>query len=449
MGGRRDIVKTGGAEVVSRRAALTAGLVALAGLACGGNAGGGEALRTPAAAPSSAEERSSAMDAHTAEVREAAELPRYLTRGWETDFSRHSVPYEEIRPGGPGRDGIRPIDHPDFAKVSEAPEYMRDDEPVISLEVNGDARAYPLAILISREVVNDEVGGVPVAVTYCPLCNSGVVFDRRVDGVTLSFGTTGNLRNSDLIMWDRQTSSWWQQITGEAIVGEMTGVRLEPIPAQIVSWSHFRSSFPDGKVLSRDRASGRNYDRPPYGGYDLSEFGPRGYAGRVDPRLDPLERVVALSLDGRAVAYPFSLLAERPVLNDSFAGQDLAVFYVDGTLSPFPEVDSYPDTRFGIINQLKAKALAELPEDAFIPNRPVGSGAVYEPYVDGMKLTFEEKNGGIVDAQTGSTWSILGRAVAGPLEGRRLTPLLHGSHFWFAWAAFFPHTVVRASVDLE
>ena len=153
-------------------------------------------------------------------------VPPFLTFGWDTDFSRHSVPYTEIQSGGPGRDGVPPIDNPKYIDVATPPDYMTDADPVISLEINGDARAYPLAILISHEIVNDEVGGVPVSVTYCPLRNTAIVLDRRVNGRVLDFGTSGNLRNSDLVMWDRQTQSWWQQITGEAIVDELTGTKL-------------------------------------------------------------------------------------------------------------------------------------------------------------------------------------------------------------------------------
>ena len=195
------------------------------------------------------------------------EPPVFLTFGWETDFSKHSVPYSEIFSGGPPRDGIPPIDNPMFVDVADPPEYMSDDEPVISLEIEGAAKAYPLAILMSHEIVNDELGGIPVSVTYCPLCNTSIVFDRRVGGRVLDFGTSGNLRNSDLVMWDRQTESWWQQITGEAIVGELTGTRLTFIPAAVVSWAQFREAYPDGQLLSRDTGFRRNYGLPPYSGY--------------------------------------------------------------------------------------------------------------------------------------------------------------------------------------
>ena len=353
---------------------------------------------------------------------------RRMTFGWETDFSKHSVPYTEILSGGPGRDGIPPIDKPKFADVADPPEYMKGDEPVVSLEINGEARAYPLAILIWHEIVNDEVGGVPVTVTYCPLCNTAIVFDRRLHGRVLDFGTTGNLRMSDLIMWDRQTQSWWQQITGEAIVGELTGSRLTFIPAPLVSWDEFRQAYPDGEVLSRDTGYFRRYDGPPYLGYD-DLFGRPYllYTGDFDARVLPMERVVGLSVGDQDVAYPFLLLQRHPVINDTVNGKELVIFHTSDTLSVFSGPLT-PDLRRG-------------------PNRVVGSAAVYEPFVDGRKLIFKAQDGAIVDEQTGSRWNIAGHAVSGPLEGSRLTPVVHGTHFWFAWFAFNPDTIVRTAED--
>ena len=348
--------------------------------------------------------------------------PRFLTRGWKTDFSRHSVPFDEIMSGGPARDGIPPIDNPKYIDVSDPPSYMRENEPVISVEINGDARAFPLAILISHEIVNDEIGGVPVTVTYCPLCNTAIVFDRRVGGRVLDFGTSGNLRNSDLVMWDRQTESWWQQISGEAIVGELTGSKLTFIPAPLVSWSAFRDGFPDGKVLSRDTGFEFSYDRAPYSGYDDLGNIPFLFSGNIDDRLKAVERVVTLNVGDVAVAYPFAALEKEPVINDTVNGQDVVIFFAGGTLSAFA---GFGDTQ----------------------NRVVGSTGVYEPAVDGRKLTFTVEADVIVDEETGSKWNILGRAVEGPLEGSRLAPVVHANHVWFAWAAFNPETEVRTGPD--
>ena len=350
----------------------------------------------------------------------AEELPQFMRSGWTTDFSKHSVSYSEIRSGGPGKDGIRPIDSPKFVDAFEPPDYMRPDEAVMVLEIGGDARAYPLAIMIGHEIVNDMVGGVPVTVTYCPLCNSAVVFDRRLDGRVLDFGTTGNLRNSDLVMWDRQTESWWQQITGEAIVGELTGMKLTFIPSQVLSWANFQQVYPDGKLLTRETGSLRNYDRPPYASYDLSAR-PFLFSGQIDPRLEALERVFSLEFDGDAIAYPFSVLAQHPVINDTFAGRDLVIFFVNSTLTPFPDDDIFPSGVGGgggeAVRKAIETAIAESSPDDFLPSRAVGSTAVYNPNVNGQMLTFSVQSGIIVDDQTGSVWDIAGRAAGGYTAG--------------------------------
>ena len=169
------------------------------------------------------------------------------TGGWETDFSFHTVPFDSILSGGPPRDGIPPIDNPTFVEIKDADEWLETLEPVVSFELNGDARAYPLQILMWHEIVNCTVGGAPVSVTFCPLCNSAIVFDRNFNDLVLTFGTSGMLRNSDLIMWDRQTETWWQQLTGEGIIGQLAGHKLTFIPAQIISWEDFKAANPKGQ----------------------------------------------------------------------------------------------------------------------------------------------------------------------------------------------------------
>jgi len=216
--------------------------------------------------------------------------PAHWEREWpRTDFSKHSVAFDEIMSGGPPKDGIPSIDDPRFVPVDEAE--LAPEEPVIGLTVNGDARAYPLRILMWHEIVNDEVGGIPVAVTYCPLCNTGIVFDRRLDGRLLEFGTTGKLRNSDLVMYDRQTESWWQQFLGEAIVGELTGELLEMIPSRMESFAKFKERAPDGRVQVPTNPGMRAYGRNPYTGYDSSAR-PFLYRGEMPENVPPLARVV-------------------------------------------------------------------------------------------------------------------------------------------------------------
>jgi len=217
----------------------------------------------------------------------------------KTDFSKHSVAFEEIISGGPPKDGIPSIDAPRFVPVAEMHE-LAATEPVIGLEINGEARAYPLRILIWHEIVNDTVGDVPVVVTYCPLCNSAVVYDRRVAGQAVEFGTTGKLRNSDLVMYDRTTESWWQQFLGEAIVGTRTGYRLQAIPARLESWERFAARHADGRVLVPNDPDLRRYGANPYFGYDGTSL-PFLYRGDYPEGIAPMARVVAIGNEAWAL----------------------------------------------------------------------------------------------------------------------------------------------------
>lgn len=178
----------------------------------------------------------------------AASPDLWRAEGWNTDFAKTAMPFSDIVSGGVDKDQIPSIDRPKFAKAASTMRYG-GREPVIELRIGATARAYPLSILTWHEIVNDEIEGRPVAVTYCPLCNASIVFDRALDGQVLEFGTTGKLRKSDLVMYDRQSESWWQQFTGEAIVGKHTGRSLKMIPSRVVAYSDFRKRHPDGEVL--------------------------------------------------------------------------------------------------------------------------------------------------------------------------------------------------------
>jgi hypothetical protein len=262
-----------------------------------------------------------------------ADPPPGLAEGWKTDFSKRAVSLDEIKSGGPGRDGIPAIDEPRFVGVDEA-HFLEDREPVIELDVDGDVRAYPLQILIWHEIVNDVVGGTPVAVTFCPLCNTALVFDRRVRGRTLDFGTTGNLRNSDLVMYDRQTESWWQQFGGDAIAGSYTGAELDLLPAHIVGWGEFARRHPDGKVLSRNTGSERAYGRNPYPGYDDVDSPPIFSTPNArDRRLPAKERVVFIERGDDTIAVPFSVLAKRKLIRVEAGGEQLDVRWLPGVRS--------------------------------------------------------------------------------------------------------------------
>ncbi len=256
------------------------------------------------------------------------------TFGWKTNFGRHTVPLSEFAGGGPGKDGIPAIDAPMFVPVNEASSFLEAREPVVQLELGGDVRAYPLQILIWHEIVNDNVGGRPVTVTFCPLCNTTIVFDRRLDGRLLDFGTTGNLRNSDLVMYDRETESWWQQFSGEAVVGELAGKRLTKLPATIVAWEDFKRMHPDGMVLSRDSGFSRSYGENPYPGYDSVDSPPFfAAANQDDDRLPPKERVVFIEHGGEQVVVPFSALAGAKKIEVEVGGERLDVIWKPGTRS--------------------------------------------------------------------------------------------------------------------
>jgi len=214
--------------------------------------------------------------------------------GWNTDFSRSEVPFSEIIPGGPPKDGIPSIDDPVFVTAREADRFS-EREPVIEIMVEGlPPRAYPLSVLIWHEIVNDTIDARPLAITYCPLCNSAMVFERVLDGEPVEFGTTGLLRNSDLVMYDRRTESWWQQFTGEAIVGRHAGDRLVMVPSRTVAFADFRARHPDGDVLVPNDWSARAYGRNPYTGYD-GRSGPYPlYTGALPANMEPMARVIVV-----------------------------------------------------------------------------------------------------------------------------------------------------------
>jgi len=339
--------------------------------------------------------------------------------GWRTDFAHHSVALNQFQDGGPPRDGIPPIDHPHVVTQRQGDRFLDEREPVMVVEQGGAARAYPLQILVWHEIVNDRLAGRPIAVTYCPLCNSGVVFDRRVDGRDLTFGTTGKLRHSDLVMWDRQTQSWWQQFSGEALVGTLTGRRLRTLANQTLSWQDFKHIYPHGTVLSRDTGFVRDYGRNPYEGYDADPNGqPFALDRAPDRRLPPKERVVLIRSARAATVIPFSRLQRHSVAAGRVGSQPYVVLFKRGVLSALDA---------GVITD----------------SRDVGTAAAFDPHAGTRPLTFAPAPAGVfADQQTGSTWDLTGRAIRGPLAGERLRPLEHDDQFWFAVAAFLPAATI-------
>jgi hypothetical protein len=344
-------------------------------------------------------------------------------REWpKTDFSRRTVDLAEIESGGPPKDGIPAIDRPRFVGTPAARAWLKAREPVIALRMGKDARAYPLQILMYHEIVNDTVNGVPVAVTFCPLCNASIVFERRVGGRVLDFGTTGRLRFSDLVMYDRQTESWWQQFTGKGIVGHYADAALRKVPSEIVSFADFMAAHPTGLVLSRETGFARPYGRNPYVGYDNIDQSPFLFTGKKDDRLPPMERVLSVSAGATHRLYPLTLLERHAVLNRELAGLPYVVFSKSGMASP-------------------------LDAERIEAGRSIPAATAFVRQLEGHVLEFALREGRYVDTATGSEWNILGEAVAGPLKGKRLPAVDSGVHFAFAWLAFNPESEIVQGLD--
>lgn len=340
------------------------------------------------------------------------------TAEWpKTDFTNSSVDHDEIMSGGPPKDGIPAIDNPSFVDNDDASEWLGDKEPVIAMEIGGVARAYPLQILMWHEIVNDEIGDKAISVTFCPLCNASIVFDRDLDGVRYDFGTTGRLRRSDMVMYDRQTETWWQQFTGEGIIGELNGVKLKQIPSNIVAFESYKKQFPKGEVLSRDTGFPRRYGTNPYAGYDDIDSSPFLFRGKVDDRLKPMERVLSLRSSDKTMLFDLTSLKDNPVVNSAFEETSFVIF-------AFEDMNSALDK-------------SDISSSRLIP-----SAAVYDSTVDGRKLNFEIKDGVVTDSETGSEWNIFGTAQKGELAGKQLQQLDHGVHFAFAWLAFDPEAQI-------
>jgi hypothetical protein len=329
---------------------------------------------------------------------------------------RPLVNMANIMPGGPPPDGIPPIDRPRFLRPAQV-HFLSASEPVLALQIGADARAYPVQILIWHEIVNDTVGGIPVAVTYCPLCNSAIAYDRRDTGRVLSFGTSGILYDSNLLMYDRQTQSLWVQFTGQAVAGVLIRRQLHPYPMQTVSWGAWRATHPHGWVLSRDTGHTRPYGFNPYPGYDKIGSQPFLFSGQVNGRYTAMTRLVGIRYGGAAVAVLLTTLRRRRVIDLTLAGHPVTVWWQPGTASAL----SSPTIAGGA---------------------NVGATGAFSPVVDGRRLHFRSAAGGFRDRETGSHWSLLGHAGAGRLTGHNLTPVTHVDTFWFVWAAFRPHTRV-------
>ena len=332
----------------------------------------------------------------------------------EVDLTIHSVPLDEVyfdtfdggsvplsvsTPELRSRllDAIPPIDRPVYGPASDG-SWLAPDDLVLGYVTGGRAYAYPFKILNYHEIVNDEFDGVPVLISYCPLCRSAIVYDRRAGGHVLSFGNTSALYESDLVMVDRNTGSYWWQVAGTAIVGALTGTELVALPSEVATWAGWTSRYPDTLVLSRETGYERPYERDAFATYaDVLDAGrfpfPVGEAAR-DPRLAASALVVGVVLEGDARVYPIDGLTDP--INDEVGGEPVVVFPTDG------------------------------------------GATVYRAVHDGRTMVFQRRGSAYVDAGTGSVWTADGAAVSGPLAGEQLQAIPTRTAFWFAFVGAFP-----------
>lgn len=350
----------------------------------------------------------------------AQQNPRGLELSWLTDTSMHIVPLDEFT-ALLQRDGIPPIDRPLFWEAEEALLQLFIHEPVIAVAIDGMAKAYPLSILMFHEIVNDEINGRYFSATYCPLCNAALVFDRELayDDSTylLDFGVSGMLRMSDLVMWDRQTESWWQQFTGEALVGKLSGAELNIIPSLLISLEEFFEAYPNGMVLSSETGHFRVYGTNPYTDYDDLQNTPRFFKGEIDERLPAMERVIDIHVRGKYIVYPLGIIQEKQLINDHFMGADFVLFH-------------------------SSKTVSVLDKGTIADSRQIGSVTVFSAELDGQTLHFRKTGNNFTDDLSDSVWNIAGQCIEGAFKGRQLKPIAHGNHFAFAWFAFRPDSEV-------
>lgn len=355
----------------------------------------------------------------------AAGPPTEFSPGdWKTDTSKSSINLKELQRGGPPKDGIPALRQASFESINDASKWLDSRQPVVVVEKEGEARAYPLAILIWHEMVNDSIAGRPILVSYCPLCNSAVVFDRTVGSDVLDFGVSGMLRQSDMVMFDRQTDSLWQQITGEGLVGAMTGRHLAVVSSQLVPFGAFAQQYPRGKVLSRSTGYDKPYGHNPYVGYEAAAQ--TMFPVKAGKRRDVLgfDRLLVVSVGGRTKAYPFSALRKQGVIHDELGGRPVVVFFD-------------PAMRSAVDSELMA-----------VSSNSGAAGAFFTSH-GRNQLSFHVDSGLVRDNVTNSTWSVLGYATGGALVGQRLEAAEQVVTFAFAWLAFRPETEVFIAKNIS
>lgn len=352
--------------------------------------------------------------------------PKNIPFNWITDTNQTKINLSEIIVVLP-RGAFQVLNFSKFVGKDEGLKSFFAKEPVMYIEQNGNAKAYPLNMLSIHEIANDTFYNIPVLATFCPLCNSGIVFDRRLNyngkDYLLDFEVSGMLRKSDMVMADKQTETWWQQLEGKGIVGKLAGAELKIIPSLIVSVEEYFNRFPNGKILSK-AAGGEDaqkyYGQNFYTEYDSPEGKP--YDRFIDPniidnRLPSMERIVDIRSQGEFKVYPFSIVKKNGVINDKFNSKNVVLFYKDG-----------------VVSILDKKDISD--------SKDIGTVTVFNSFIDGEVLIFKKDGEKFIDERTNSIWDITGRCINGELKGKQLEIEPHGNHFAFAWLAFHPETQI-------
>jgi hypothetical protein len=399
---------------------LTIGLVTLLALVLIASACASAEDEAGGEAPNTVTSTAPPDDGEAAVVSAFPAGPSALDTMTAPEFPEPLIDPADVMSGGPPPDGIPSIDNPTFVPVVDNIDLLPPEEAVVALEINGDARAYPVRAMIWHEIVNDVVGGVPVSITYCPLCNSAATYERTIDGNVTTFGTSGRLYFSALVMYDRATESLWTHFDGRAVIGVLTGRELVSHASPLISWESFIESYPTGQVLDWEAAGfSRDYGRNPYSGYDTPDNEPFLFRGALDDRAKAMQRVIGIGSGPDAKAYTIQAISgtDARTTDIVIGGEPAVIFWIAG----------------------QASALESGTIDG---GRDVGNVGVFRPEIDGVSAIFSVENGAIVDDISGSTWSPAGVAVSGPLVGTKLEAVPHLDTFWFAWSTYQPDTTL-------
>ena len=341
------------------------------------------------------------------------------------DTSKHTVPLKELMVYESGDYDFPVLNRKVFVDKYRGDKFLYVKEPVISIEMNGEAKAYPLSILRYYEILNDEVGGIPVLIAYCSLCNSAMVFDKRInfkgESYALDFLYPKMARQSNMVVKDKQTNTLWQQFDGKGLVGKLSGAELTQLSFVLMSYKDFFVNYPNGKILTPESDPKmqfyKGYMMNPDVGYADINSDPHFFLGKVDARLSPKELVLVLKLKDRFFVYPFSAMTKENMIQDKPSGSEVVIFYNPNMVSI-------------------------LDKELIKESKNIGYAIAYSPQVKGKRLKFAKAENGFIDTKTGSHWNMLGTCIDGKYKGEKLQPYIYTQTFAFAILAFHPEAVV-------